>query len=107
MAGPVTAPEARAGRALRAKEWQVVYNGPGVKCCTITFASVTDPLKEHGEPTLAIYIDGDQETNLAKSLAVGESTEVCGKTIRVYGLLRGGQVARWETPDGQPTDWFE
>lgn len=107
MAGPVAAPGAKAGRALRAKEWQVVYIGPGVKCYTIKFASLADPLKEGGAPAIAIYIDGDQEANLAKSLAVGESTEVCGKTIRVCGLLRGSQVGRWETPDDQPTEWFE
>ena len=107
MAGSATASGAKAGRALRAKEWHVVYIGPGVKCYTIKFASLTDPLKEGGEPAIAIYVDGDQEANLAKSLAVEESTEVCGKTIRVYGRLRGSQVARWETPDDQPTEWFE
>ena len=107
MAGSLTAPGAKAGRALRAKEWQIVYAGPDIKCYTIKFASLTDALKEGGEPTIAIYIDGDQEANLAKSLAVGESTEVCARTIRLCGLLRGGQVARWETPEDQPTDWFE
>lgn len=61
MAGSAAAPGAKAGRALRAKEWQVVYVGPGVKCYTIKFASLTDPLKEGGEPAIAIYIDGDQE----------------------------------------------
>jgi len=107
MAGPVTAPEAKAGRALRAKQWGIVYSGPEIKCYTIKFASLTDPLKEGGNPGIAIYVDGDREANLAKLLTVGQSTEVCGKMIRVYGMLCGAQVARWETPDDQPTEWLE
>jgi hypothetical protein len=105
--GPTTAPEAKAERALRAKQWGVVYIGPKIKCCTIKFASLTDPLKEGGDSAIAIYVDGDQEANLAKSLAVGEFTEVCGKMIRVYGALRGAQVAHWETSEDEATDWFE
>ena len=107
MAGPITAPEAKAERALRARQWGVVYIGPTIKCCTIKFASLTDSLKEGGSPAIAIYVDGDGEANLAKSLIVGESTEVCGKMIRVYGVLRGAQVARWETSEDEATEWFE
>jgi len=44
MAGPVTAPKADAGRALRAKQWEVVYSGPEIKCYTIKFASLTGRL---------------------------------------------------------------
>ena len=98
---------APAGGALLAKQWAVVYTGPKVKCCTIKFVSVSDPSKEGGTPAIGIYVDGDQQANLAKSLAVGQSLEVCGKAIRVYGVLRGAQVAQWETSEDEATDWFE
>src|SRR5215472_4902689 len=98
MTGPVTTPQSKSG-TLRAKQWSTVYSGLETKCWAIKFASLTDPLNEGGNPAIAIYIDGDQEANLAKSLTLGQYTEVCGKTIRVYGLLRGAQVAQWEMLD--------
>jgi hypothetical protein len=106
MAGPVTTLDAKPG-ALRAKQWRVVYTGPEIKCCAIKFTSLSDPLKEGGNPGIGIYLDGDQEANLTVSLTVGQSTEVCGKTIRVRGLLCGAQVAHWEMLDDLATEWFE
>ena len=106
MAGPVSTRKASAG-ALRAKQWGIAYSGPGIKCCAIKFTNLTDPLKEGGNPGIGIYLDGDQEANLVVSLTVGQSTEVCGKTIRVRGLLCGAQVAHWEMLDDLATEWFE
>ena len=94
-------------RTLRAEQWSTVYSGPEIKCCAIKFTGLTDRLKEGGNPTIAIYIDGNQEANLAKTLTLGQYTEVCGKTIHVYGLLCGAQVAHWEMLDDQATEWFE
>jgi hypothetical protein len=107
MAGPVAVPKTKLERTLSAKQWGVVYIGPKIECYTIKFASLTDPLQEGGDPVIAVYVGGDREANLAKSLLVGQSIEVCGKVIHVYGALRGAQVARWETSDSEATDWFE
>ena len=78
-----------------------------MKCYKITFAAWSDPHKEGGQPAIAIYVNGDGQDNLAKSLSVGDSTEICGKSIRVYGLLRGVQVAHWQVTEDGITDWFE
>lgn len=94
-------------RELHAKEWADVHTGPAVKCVKIRFAAWEDPKKEGGQPAIMIYINGDQQANLAQSLSVGDMTEVCGKSIRVYGQLRGVQVAYWQASDDDVTDWFE
>jgi hypothetical protein len=94
-------------RDLHAKEWAVVHAGPAVKCFKIAFTGWTDPKKEGGQPAIAVYVDGERDANLAKSLTIGNSTEVCGKSIRVYGLLRGAQVAHWQVSEDGVTDWFE
>lgn len=78
-----------------------------MKCYKITFAAWLDPQKEGGQPAIAIYLNGDGPDTLAKSLSVGESTEICGKSIRVHGLLRGVQVAHWQVTEDGITDWFE
>jgi hypothetical protein len=99
--------ETQAQHELRAKEWAVVHAGPAIKCYKITFASCADPKREGGQPAIAVYVDGDQQANLAKSLRIGESTEICGKVIRVHGMLRGAQVAYWQMAENGVTDWFE
>lgn len=106
MAGQVAARDAGAGRALSAEQWTVVHTGPQVKCCILKFVGLTDTMREGGTATIEIYVDGDQAANKVASLAVGQSTEVCGKTVRVYGHLRGAQVARWEIVQGEATDWY-
>jgi hypothetical protein len=112
MGGTIT-PEPAAARGneprrtLRAKEWATIHAGPAVKCYNIIFAAWSDPQNEGGQPAIAIYLDGDGQNNLVKSLSVGESTEICGKSIRVYGLLRGVQVAHWRVSEDGITDWFE
>lgn len=78
-----------------------------MKCCKITFAAWLDPHKEGGQPAIAIYVNGDGPDTLAKSLSAGESTEICGTSIRVHGLLRGAQVAHWHVTEDGITDWFE
>jgi hypothetical protein len=88
-------------------EWATVYAGPAVKCVWVRFAAWSDPKKEGGQPAIAVYVNGDEQDNLAKSLSVGDSTEICGKSIRVYGLLRGAQVAQWQVTEDGVTDWFE
>jgi hypothetical protein len=52
-------------------------------------------------------VNGDGADNLAKTLSAGDSTEICGKTIRVFGSLRGAQVAQWHMREDGVTDWFE
>jgi len=85
----------------------VVHAGPALKCFKIAFTGWADPKREGGQPAIAIYVDGDREANLVKSLSAGDSTEICGKAIRVYGLLRGAQVANWQVSEDGVTDWFE
>jgi hypothetical protein len=97
-------------RLLCAKEWAVAYTGPTVRCFQITFASWLDPKSEGGQPAIEIYLgdQGDQnEGHLAKSLAVGETTEVCGTAIRLHGVMRGDQVAHWQMSEDGETEWFE
>ena len=107
MPEPAAAPGNEPQRTLRTKEWATVHAGPAVKCYRITFAAWSDPRKEGGQPAIAIYVNGDGQDNLAKSLSVGDSTEICGKSIRVHGLLRGVQVAQWQATEDGVTDWFE
>jgi hypothetical protein len=95
------------GRMLRAKEWAVAYAGSAVKCFKITFASCEDPKKEGGQPALEVYLGGRDDGHLAKSLDVGETTEVCGMHIRVYAVLRDGQTAHWQMSEDGETEWFE
>jgi hypothetical protein len=107
MAERASAQGSQPRRLLRAKEWAVAYTGQTVRCFQITFASCVDPKNEGGQPAIEIHLGDQHESHLAKSLAVGETTEVCGTMIRVYGVMRGDQIAHWHMSEDGETEWFE
>lgn len=98
---------ASAAGQLRGRQWVTVYKGPDVKCYTIKFSSLTGPSQADKDPGIGIYVDGDQAQNCAATLTIGQSADVCGKQILVYGRMHEAQVASWEASEAGVTDWFE
>lgn len=78
-----------AGRLHGSEEWGYVYSGPSVKCYTVIFARLD------GQDPAFVDVWTD-ETRVA-ILRVRESTDVCGKRIRVRGNRLGShESAYWE-----------
>lgn len=92
---------------LHGREWRTVYAGPDVRCFTIRFSSLTGPSGKGKDPTIAIYVGGDQARHWAATLIAGQSTDVCGKLILVNALLQDAQSAFWEAAEAGVVDWFE
>lgn len=93
--------------SLRGKQWGTIYTGAEVKCYKIKFTSFTGPLSDGSGPGIGIYVDGDQAKNQVGKLTAGQSTDVCGRKIQVYGFFHEAQAASWEASEIQEIDWFE
>ncbi len=98
---------AKAAGSLRGRQWGTVYTGPEIRCYKLKFSSLTGPSSKDKDPGIGIYVDGDQAGNQAGTLTVGQSTNVCGRKILVYGFLHDAQIASWEASEIQGADWFD
>ncbi len=97
---------AKAAGSLRNRQWGTVYTGSDVCCYKVKFSSFTGPSNAGRDPSVGIYVDGDQAGNQAATITVGQSKDVCGRKILVYGFLHEAQVAFWEASEIKEIDWF-